>query len=143
MTIEDQPWIGLLIGLVAMIPFTTQAVLFLRNQRRQRSWTQADAVVLHTSVSTGENGTRTYHASYNYLDADRTLRSGRSTVDHHAPNGASLAIVFDPADPTRSQPVRAVGLGHWFAGSLGFLLFAVGVFGIVQSIHLMRTGEIF
>jgi hypothetical protein len=142
-TIGDQPWTGLLVGLLAMVPFTIQAVVFLRNQHRQRSWTHTDAVVLHTSVSAGDNGGSTYHASYNFLDPHGTLRSGKSSIDHRAPNGASLPIVFDPADPTRSQPVRAVGLAHWFAGGLGFFLFAVGVFGIVQSIHLMRTGELF
>lgn len=139
--IEDQPWIALLIGLGAMTPFTVQAILFLRNQRRHREWVTTTAVVSHTQTSTGENNTLTHTARYGYADADGRPRSGRGEIDHHAAPGAELTILFDPHDPSRSQVWRRVGAGHWIAGSLGFLLFAVGLFGVVQCVHVVATGS--
>ena len=139
--IEDQPWVGLLIGLGAMGPFTVQAIIFIRNQRRHRTWERAVAVVLHTRTSRNDGGVRSYHASYNYVDASGRTRSGKGEITHQASNGTELPIIYDPAEPSRSQPRRRVGIGHWLAGGLGFLLFVVGVFAVVQSLHIMVTGR--
>lgn len=124
-----------------MTPFTVQALIFRRNQRRQRSWFHTTAVVLHTRVSRNSDNVPTYTASYNYLDPQGRARSGRSEVERELSNGTELAIVYDPEDPSRSQPHRRVGVGHWIAGALGFLLFLVGIFGVAQGIHLMATGR--
>ena len=141
MTIEDQPWIGVLVGVLAMVPFTIQAIIFLRNRHRQRTWVRATAIVLRTRTTSRSDNAVGYEASYSYTDTHGRARSGSSEIDHDAPNGERLPIVFDPEDPARSQPWRRVGIGHWIAGGFGLLFFAVGIFGVVQSIHLMRTGE--
>jgi hypothetical protein len=138
--IEDQPWVGLLIGLAAMTPFVVQASIFTRNQRRHGSWVRTVAVVLHTHASSSSDGIRSYRASYNYADPSGVTRSGRGEIDRDAPHGTDLPILVDPEDPARSQPQRRIGVGHWIAGGLGLLLFVVGVFGAVQSIHIMVTG---
>lgn len=139
--IEDQPWVGLLIGLAAMTPFTVQCALFVRNQRRERSWVATTAVVLHTDTNTNSEGVRTYLASYAYTDPSGHARSGRAEIDHEAAHGTELSIIHDPSDPRRSQPRRRVGAGHWIAGGLGLLLFAAGLFGVAQSVSLMTTGQ--
>jgi len=139
--IEEQPWVGLLIGLAAMTPFVVQVSIFTRNQRRHRSWVRAVAVVLHTHTTSNGEGITSHRASYNYTDPSGTLRSGRGEIDRHAPHGTELPILYDPRDPAQSQPQRRIGVGHWIAGGLGLLLFAVGVFGVAQSIHLMATGS--
>lgn len=139
--IEDQPWVGLLIGLGAMTPFTVQALIFRRNQRRERTWFHTSAVVLHTSVSTNSDNVRSYTASYNYIDAQGRARSGRGEVTSELSNGTELAIIYDPEDSSLSQPHRRVGVGHWIAGGLGFLLFLAGLFGVAQGIHIVVTGR--
>lgn len=139
--ITDYPWMGILIGLGAMAPFTVQAILFLRNQRRQRNWVRTSAVVLYTHVTSDSDGVKTYRASYNFGDTSGAARSGKGEIGHHAANGTEIPIVFDPTDPRRNQPYRKVGIGHWLAGSLGLLLFVAGVFGVAQGIHLMLTGR--
>jgi hypothetical protein len=139
--IEEQPWVGLLIGLAAVTPFVVQASIFTRNQRRHRSWVRAVGVVLHTHATSTSDGVRTYRASYNYTDPTGTIRSGRGEIDRDAPHGTELPILYDPENPATSQPQRRIGVGHWIAGGLGLLLFVVGVFGVVQSIHIMVTGS--
>lgn len=138
--IEDQPWVGLLIGLAMLAPLTIQTITFVRNERRQRSWTRTSAIVLHTRVETTENRAKRYFASYNYVDTEGAARSGNARIDHEAVGGTSLAIIVDPEDPATSQPWRNVGIGHWFAGAFGLLCFAVGVFATAQSLHIMITG---
>lgn len=138
---EDQPWIPLLVGLGAMTPFIVQALIFRRNQRRERTWFRTTATVLHTSVSTNTDNIRTYIASYNYVDPQGRARNGRGEVRSELGNGTELAIIFDPENPSESQPHRRVGVGHWIAGGLGFLLFLAGVFGVAQGIHIMVTGR--
>lgn len=138
--IEDQPWIALLVGLGAMTPFTVQAILYARTQRRHREWVRTTAVVSQTRTTPGENNTFTYTARYGYADADGRPRRGLGEIDHDATPGAELTILYDPEDSSRSQVWRRVGAGHWIAGTLGFLLFAVGVSGVVRSVVVLVTG---
>ena len=100
--IEDQPWVGLLIGLAAMTPFIVQATIFIRNQRRHRSWVPTTAVVLHTQTSDNGEGIKTHRASYNYVDAQGTTHSGKGKIDRPAPNGTELTVLYEPEDPARS-----------------------------------------
>jgi hypothetical protein len=138
---HDPWWISALIGLLAMVPFSVQAALFLRNQRRDRRWLRTTAVVLDTTVSTTSDGVSSYRATYSYADPSGAARTGTGAVTERMSNGERLPILVDPETPGRSQPRRRVHVGHWVAGALGLLLFLVGIFGVAQGLHVLTTGR--
>lgn len=135
--LDDHPWVGLLIGALAMTPFVVQVALVTRTQLRERAWTRTTGVVLHTHASTASDGvTRSYRASYSYTAGGR-VRSGSGPITFHATNGTEIPVVVDPHDPARSQPRRRLGVAHWLAGTVGLLAFTVGVAIVVLTVQTL------
>lgn len=134
-------WISLAIGLAAASVFVIQARTVVRNFSRARRWRHADAEVVSTRTAS-DNQFRTAHvATYAFLADDGRTRTGHADVGRQMPSGARLEVLYDPADPARSQPLRRPTLAYIGPGVLGLLFFLVGVFGIVNGVLELTTGH--
>lgn len=135
-------WLSLLVGMAAAAVLVVQVTIVARNRVRARRWRLIRGEVVATRVSrAGDDGwSRTYVTTYSYLGSDGRSHIGHATMPSRLPSGVGIDILHDPAEPSRSQPVRRLGAAHIGPALLGLLCFLVGVFGIVNGILVLTTG---
>ncbi|HEX7242873.1 MAG TPA: DUF3592 domain-containing protein [Longimicrobiaceae bacterium] len=137
--------------------FLAAGVMGLRRGLRTYSWARAEGRVVRSLVgreteSTGEGTLDSYRAEVRYryeaAGAPRTgsavhaddrgspSRTGAERKAARYPEGARVAVFYDPADPDRAVLERGVGPGHvgLLAGGGLFLLGGLYVLGVLCAL---------